>query len=197
MSARKRLTAISERYTEEIHVLFGLLSAVVIGKLFPMANFPKIVLISVAASLLPDIDHFFAIFIYDKHSRYSQFLAKLLKKRKISYFAKITKENHKLSTGIYSHNFLTLALTSLLTYRFIAVYADPYWSAFLFSWSMHYVWDILEDFIYFSKPNPNWFLKFNKIREGIEGKMAHLEEQFEIFERQLEEKIEKHKLKKD
>lgn len=144
-----------------IHLLFGFLSTVIIYFLEPTVNLYNVSLLIVIFSFLPDIDHLLFIFIYGRRSDYACKIKTFLKKKEFRKAINFCATNHKNNTKIYSHNFISLALTLFLFYYFFII-GHIYLSAIFLSWSMHYNFDLLEDLLFFSKVNPNWWLKFGR-----------------------------------
>ena len=155
---------ISENWHMTIHFGFGLFASITVYLLFPTSNFITILLIGLAMSLIPDIDHLFYFYIYARDTRYSKKVRKLFKKRGVSKTIDYTKKHHKKNTGVYSHSipFCLMLLGIAVYYMFYN--PNPILAILFFSWSLHYVYDIFEDALFFGELNPNWFLNFNKKR---------------------------------
>ena len=162
MYYRNKLQGYSERNHGWLHLFFGLVIGLV-AMIFGRYNFHLLIL-SLVGAFLPDIDHLFYIFIYGRSSEYSQ---EIRRKLKINIFEAVgyIKKNHKNNTKILSHNVISL----------FAVMVVAVWSytvgrleiATLFaSWSMHYVFDMLEDVLFFGKLNGNWLFRYGAKRES-------------------------------
>jgi hypothetical protein len=160
---RKKLMFCSEKHHMLIHLLFGIFSVAIIYFLDPSVNLYKASFLAALFTFLPDIDHLFFIFIYGRHSNYASKIRAFLGSKEIKKVIDFCKTNHKNNTQIYSHNFVSLFLTLLLFYYFLTI-GKIYWSTVFLSWSMHYIFDLLEDLLFFSKVNPNWWLKFGEKR---------------------------------
>ncbi len=153
----------SEKHHMLIHLLFGIFSLAIIYFLDPNVDLYKAGFLAVLFSFLPDIDHLFFIFIYGHRTDYASKIRAFLGKKEFKKVINFCKTNHKDNTQIYSHNFVSLFLTLLFFYYFFAN-RQVYWSVVFLSWSMHYIFDLLEDLLFFSKVNPNWWLKFGEKR---------------------------------
>lgn len=153
----------SEGHHMFIHLLFGFFSLLLIFLLDPSVNLYKAGSLAIIFSFLPDLDHIFFVFIYHRHSDYSCEIRAFLNKKEFRNVVDFCKLNHKNNTQIYSHNFLSSSLTLILFYYFL-MNGHIYLSTAFLAWSMHYIFDILEDLLFFSKLNPNWWLKFGSRR---------------------------------
>jgi len=141
-----------------IHILLGVLCGVIIGRVFNITNLWVLILIGIFGNLIPDIDHVIYFFTYGKKSEYSEIIGELLSKRQISEIRKYIKRNHKYLTGLYSHTLISPIVTSLLSYYFFTR-GEVYLLTLTLSISAHFIYDILEDFLFFGKLNKNWYLR--------------------------------------
>lgn len=163
MNKREKLIKLCETYTEIVHILFGVITGIIVYFLFPDSELDFIMLVSVLGAILPDIDHIFSIFIYNRKTDYSKTVRRFLNDKQFRKWAHFTKVNHKNNTGIYSHNIFAMLFVFIIALLFMFRYESASWSAFFLAWFSHYLWDILEDLIFFSKLNSNWTLKFNEL----------------------------------
>src|SRR3989344_1364986 len=147
----------SANYHMPIHVILGIFAAYFTSAHYP--DYPKntLILYGITGNLLPDIDHIFYIFLYAKHSDYSKKVKNYLKTNQFNKLFKFLKNNHKHNTGIYSHNFISLAISVTLFWNFGFIRNDPASSVFFLSWSIHYLYDLSEDILFFKRLNPNWY----------------------------------------
>jgi hypothetical protein len=152
----------SENYHMLIHALLGVAAAYFILSVFPEAPKTTLVIYGVLGGLLPDIDHFIYYFFYGKNSQYAQIAKYFILKKQLRNWAKFVKTNHKQNTGLYSHNFISLLLSVSLFVYFGLRKDHPGFAVFALSWSIHYLFDIFEDLLFFRRLNPNWYLKFNR-----------------------------------
>ena len=155
---RAFLKAKSELLHMTIHILLGILSGIVVGKVFNLANLWLLILIGIFGNLIPDIDHIIYFFTYGKNTEYSEIIRELLSKRQISEIRKYIKRNHKYLTGLYSHTLISPIITSLLSYYFFTK-GDIYLLTLTLSISTHFIYDIFEDLLFFGKLNKNWYLR--------------------------------------
>lgn len=157
----------SENYHMQIHALSGVAVAYLTLMVFPDADRYKLVVYGVVGSLLPDVDHFFYYFFYGKQSQYAQIAKHLLVNRQIRDWMKFVKFNHKKNTGLYSHNFISLLVSLWLFWSFGLTKDHPLLMVFFLSWATHYLFDIMEDILFFRKLNSNWYLKFNRTKAEL------------------------------
>jgi hypothetical protein len=150
-----------------IHALSGVTVAYFILSMFPYADRLELVIYGILGSLLPDVDHFIYYFFYGKNSQYAQIAKYFLLKKQLKNWIKFVKANHKFNTGIYSHNFLSLFLSLWLSWYFGLQRIHPVFAVFALSWSVHYLFDIFEDLLFFKRLNPNWYLKFNSVNPNL------------------------------
>jgi membrane-bound metal-dependent hydrolase YbcI (DUF457 family) len=161
-STRKKLMDVSEKHHECGHILFGLIAAGITKTIYTQVPIIKLLPLAILMSLLPDIDHILYFFWYGKSAEYSKKIKKILKKKGLRAAIEMCKKEHKKQTGIYSHNLLLAILLGLISFIKLTGQKNPYTSVLLLSWAFHYVYDVLEDLLFFGKLNPNWFLKFNE-----------------------------------
>ena len=122
-------------------------------------NWATCLIAAIIMSYLPDIDHLFYMFMYRRNSEYGKNARRLLLSRRLSDFIEYVRMNHKYNTGIISHNVLSPIIFFALTY--VSLFqGNMVWVAVYLSGTMHFVYDILEDLLYFGKLNGNWFLRF-------------------------------------
>ena len=151
----------SEEYHGEIHLLLGVVTALVVN-LWSGGNLLVLLMVSVAAAFFPDIDHLFYLFTYGRNSNYSIEARKVLFSGGFLKYIEYAKKNHKNNTGIISHNILSFIFVILLIFL---VNSNPVWTAFFVSITFHFFFDMFEDLLFFGKLNGNWWLKFNRPRE--------------------------------
>ncbi len=155
----------SEAYHIQIHLLIGILCGFFIHEIYPESSLLRLLLLGLLASLLPDMDHLFYIFWYGRRSEYAKEIKKFLKATEVRNALRFMKFNHKMNTGLYSHNLVAVFVAFLLFWYLGEKHDSASLSVFFISWALHYVYDIFEDIIFFKKPNSNWFLKFNRFQQ--------------------------------
>jgi hypothetical protein len=136
------------------HILLGMVFSWILRELWKEFNW-KWILLAAIASLSPDIEHFYYFFGYGKKESYTQELVRLVRERKWRMLAYTISHGHKNNTQLIYHNiytvlvFLGLSLTSFL-YDFkigIIIFG---------SISIHYIFDIFDDYMILGYLNPNW-----------------------------------------
>lgn len=157
---RSKLVYLMERYHEYFHLGFGIFAFGVTICIFPGYSPLSLLIVAAITSYLPDIDHLFFMFIYGRRTSYSQSVRSLLKAKKYHEALEFCRQNHKHNHFILSHNLLTPIISLFLFFYFVMSH-HPILSVFFMSWTMHYVFDIVEDFLALGKLNPNWYLKFS------------------------------------
>jgi len=159
---RSKIVDINIKYHMAVHVLLAILTALFIKEIFPFANFIKILAVSIFGSLIPDTDHLIYFYTYGKRTTYAQQAVAFIKKFDIRGFMNFVKNNHKLNHGLLSHNIGSFFLASLFFFVF-TLDPDRFTAAtFAMSVMLHFLYDIVEDFIFFGKLNPNWLFKFHR-----------------------------------
>jgi len=152
----EKLKKASERYHHWIHFVFGSVVWIVSWK---WGNHAMSFIVVLIGTYLPDADHLFFIFGYGRKTEYSERIRKCLKDGGVCGFIDYSKKNHKNCTWVISHNLLSLFISSGLTWAFIV--SGHFLLGVLFaSWSLHYIYDIVEDLLSLGRLNPNWFLRF-------------------------------------
>jgi len=158
---RKSLIKLSEKFHMSIHILWGVIIALTIKKFLADISLFLLLTVGVLGSLLPDFDHVLYIFIYGRKSEYSRFIRQFISQKQLKKTFWFCKNNHKLNTGLYSHNILTMIVILMLSINSI-ISKNYLLATFFLAWSIHYLYDIFEDLLFFGKINKNWFLKFDK-----------------------------------
>jgi len=162
MTLRDNLKKFSEKYHGEIHLSLGLVTAAIVWCLTG-ANPLPLLLLSVVGAFLPDIDHIFFLFLYGRNTQYATEARGILFSKGVVDYIKYCKINHKNNTKIVSHNVILPLLLIGLAIYFGSLH-KPIWVAFFISNALHFVFDMLEDLLYFGKLNGNWWLKFGQNR---------------------------------
>lgn len=145
----------------QIHVLLGILCGLLVHMQFHEASLSRLVIVGVLGGLLPDIDHFFFLFWYGSSTPYAKTIKNHLRTRQIRNVINFVRINHKLNTSIYSHNIVSVILTVCVFWYLGVRHENAGVMTFFLSWCIHYVFDMVEDMLFFKRFNPNWFLKFN------------------------------------
>lgn len=165
---RNRLVEKSQTYHILIHVLLGFICALVISKEFDGENLYLLLLCGLLGNTLPDLDHVIYYLTYGKDSEYSQIIKLFIKERDFKEVKDFLRENHKYLTGLYSHTILSPIITGFLTYLFITN-SKIYFATLFLSITIHFLYDILEDLLFFKRLNPNWFMHFNRKNKNSQG----------------------------
>ena len=160
---RSNVIKISNKYHGYIHGLFGMFAFYINDIVANSRNLETLV-VALAFSYLPDADHLLQNFVYKRNTNYAKAYRAAWHSGRLRGLIKHVLEKHKDNTGTYSHNILIPLVLSLF-YIFLDKIQNPVLGVLLLSWALHYVYDILEDLVYFKKLNPNWFLKYNSQRK--------------------------------
>jgi hypothetical protein len=122
----------------------------------------KILSVSLLGSLAPDVDHFVYFYTYGKRTSYAQTALTFLRKFDFKGFINFAKYNHKYNHGLLSHNIGSFFLSALFFFIF-ALDTDRFTATtFVMSVMFHFLYDIVEDLIFFGRLNPNWLFKFKR-----------------------------------
>jgi len=165
---RNKIVEKSQAYHVIIHILFGVLCALVVSKHFENENLFLLILSGFLGNTLPDVDHIIYYFTYGRDSEYSQIIKLFIKERHFREIKNFLRDNHKFLTGLYSHTLLSPILSTFLTYFFFNR-NHIYIATFFLSVTVHFFYDIFEDLLFFKKLNPNWYFKFNRKNKNNEG----------------------------
>lgn len=157
MMTRDTIKKISEKYHGLIHISVGVFVWVVYG-----ANWNFLIPFLVGA-YLPDADHLLYIYGYGRNRPYAVKLKKALKEGGVSGVLSFIKKNHKDNTEIWSHNLLVVMMSLVFSFVFL-FWGSIFWSGFFMCVFGHFIFDICEDWLFFDKLNPNWYLKFGETR---------------------------------
>lgn len=172
---RSKLVEKSQAYHILIHVLFGILCALVVSREFDNENLFLLLLAGFIGNTIPDIDHILYYFTYGRDSEYSQIIKLFIKERHFREIRNFLRDNHKFLTGLYSHTLLSPIISAFLTFYFFKK-NHIYISTFFLSVTVHFIYDILEDILFFKKLNPNWYFKLNKKNKNNEGILEYYQE---------------------
>lgn len=139
---------------EFYHVLLGLIWAWYLREQWNTYN-GRWILLSVAGSLLPDIEHFLYFFTYGRKDTYTREIFSLLRDKSWRKLAAFIESGHKSNTNLVYHNYyfmgilLALALaSSFLTWRAGVILFG--------AMIIHYLFDIIDDIITLGYINSNW-----------------------------------------
>jgi hypothetical protein len=156
---RKNLVGLMERYHEHFHLGFALLSLLIVVMFFPSLSLLSATFVAIIGGFVPDSDHLFFIFIYGRHTQYARGVRHSLSiglDKAIEY----VRQNHKKNNFILSHNLLTVFVSfAFFVYSLSHDYALA--SVFWLSFTNHFIFDIIEDFLALGRLNSNWFLRFS------------------------------------
>lgn len=113
-------------------------------------------LIAMFASLLPDMEHAYYLFISkQKNSQYSSVMKKLFYERRFIELCQYAEKQHKKQVFLRFHHLGVVILFTILTiwsfqkeHQFLSLLYGSVLS--------HYLFDIIDDIFYLRKLNPNW-----------------------------------------
>jgi len=165
---RNKLVEKSQTYHILIHILLGLICALIISREFQGENLFLLLICGFLGNTLPDLDHVIYYLTYGKDSEYSQIIKLFIKERDFKEVKDFLRENHKYLTGLYSHTILSPLLSILLMFLFLNK-NNIYISTFFLSVTTHFIYDIVEDLLFFKKLNPNWFMHLNRKNNNNKG----------------------------
>ena len=152
------------------HMLIGFLFAWFLREIWE--SLPRgYIFLSVAASVLPDLDHFIFAFTYGRHEWYAKEVRRLLKEGQIRTLTLFFKNNHKYNSGLATHNVYFIGGFFLLA--FMSFQFDSKTGVVIFgAMVLHLLFDIVDDMLMLGYINDNWkHLKRKKPDEG-EFKLA-------------------------
>ena len=139
---------------ELYHVLIGLVWAWVLREIWHEFN-PRWIMLSVFASLLPDLDHIIYFLGNGRADEYSVQIKNFLKNKQWRILISSLEIGHKYNTNLRYHNYYTMIGLILLTA-----------GSFLYDWNtgvilfgamfLHYAFDIWDDILTLGYVNPNW-----------------------------------------
>ncbi len=162
MISKETLSRVSHRFHPLIHVVLGIVCGLAVSYFSRHPSFLLLPFLGIAGSVIPDIDHLFYMYIYGRKTEYSKLLRTHIKNRELRELAKFAAANHKLNTGVYSHNLISVLITAVF-FSYFAFGQDNYnAAAFALGMLSHYIYDIFEDWLLLGRINPNWFLLFKR-----------------------------------
>lgn len=107
------------------------------------------------ASLLPDLEHIYFLLVKKPTSRYTKEIMHLIQQGKMVELFRFVEKKHKYETFLPFHHIIT-PLVALIGCG-IAIHIDRFGTAvFWGAFTLHYVFDIVEDVVLLGKLNPNW-----------------------------------------
>jgi len=118
-----------EKYHEYFHLLFGLVSALIVLIIFPDVDIIALLFWAIVASFLPDSDHLLAIYVYARSTSYATAIRAHLGRLDIIAAIDHIRRHHKSNHFILSHNLLTPAISFFLFGHFLKQ-ASPQLSVF-------------------------------------------------------------------
>ncbi len=161
-NVRLRAKKITETYHMFIHLLLGVIVALVAHRYFPEVATSRLILAGFLGSFLPDIDHIAFMYLYGKNSSYAKMSKHVLSHDGFRAWWTFCTLNHKKNTQLFSHNILFALSAILISLWFLIAKDSISMFVFMFAWFMHYIFDIFEDYLFFGKLNSNWTLKFKE-----------------------------------
>ena len=156
---RTKYIALSEKYHGQMHLFFGILAWALSVALFEQADLGLLIAALVGA-YLPDIDHLLFMFWYGKDTDYSKGVKKTLFDKGFFECIDHVKKHHKGNTAIKSHNLIVVSLCVFLAWWGWRI-QSPLLATLFLSCSGHFIYDILEDLLFFGRLNKNWWLDFS------------------------------------
>ena len=155
---RLRLIKFSEDFHTLIHLTWGVWAFLVVDFCVNwQLNFITGISVALVASIVPDIDHFLFILGYGKGTEYARKARTAYRNHGVQGFAEYCKKNHKNNVGLWSHNYwVGVLLLPILTWA--SMKDHSLMTVFVLAWIFHYIFDMLEDMLFFGKINPNWKL---------------------------------------
>jgi hypothetical protein len=111
--------------------------------------------VALIASILPDLEHIYFLLVKKPTSGYTKEIMGLMKQGRIVELFRFVEKKHKYETFLPFHHIIT-PLIALIGCA-IAIHIDRFGTAvFCGAFTLHYVFDIVEDVILLRKLNPNW-----------------------------------------
>lgn len=139
---------------EFYHILLGLVWSWFLRETWNEFNIGWI-LLAVFGSLLPDIDHFYYFFTYGKQASYTRDIINFIKTHQWRNLVIYIENGHKYNTSLSSHNYYMVLI--MLGLSMLSFFIDWKFGVILFgSIVIHYIFDVVDDFIQLGVVNPNW-----------------------------------------
>lgn len=136
------------------HFLLGLVWAWFLRERWNEFN-TRYITFSLLGSILPDFDHLLYFFHYGKKETYAQSVIGYIKNRQWRHLTLTLKNGHKYNTHLSYHNIYTVAFFLVLSIACSSL--ELRIGIVLFgSMILHYLFDILDDFLVLGYVNPNW-----------------------------------------
>lgn len=140
---------------EWIHILLGMLWLVVLSSMTSFTVSSYHILLAIAGTLAPDLEHIIYLFIRKRNSLYTKTVITYLRKKQIVQLIRFFEKNHKHETYLPFHHIFTPVIflfISIIAYQF-----DNFGAlVFMGAGVIHYLFDILDDLIFLRRLNPNW-----------------------------------------
>ena len=156
----KRYKKYTHRYHHLFHAFFGITIGLGYAYFFAPSYWFVYSLVGAAASILPDLEHFFYFFWFGRNDSYAQDVKKHLMRKEFCLAVKYCANNHKTLNGLPLHNIFTPVVLLLFA---IPAHQNhlPVLAVICLSLASHYLYDIFEDLVLLGRVNSNWFFKFN------------------------------------
>lgn len=136
------------------HFLLGTGWYLIIDAIMPDVK-PVHLLLALFASVFPDIEHLYYWFLKKPHTTYAAQIIKLIRTRKIVELVQFVAHKHKFETFLPFHHIVTPIVGTIFCIS--ALRTDRTTTAvFMGAFILHYVFDIVEDFVLLRRLNPNW-----------------------------------------
>jgi hypothetical protein len=155
---RRLVVQYCQSYHGLIHFLFGLLAIVLVPpQVIKDTSFVVLVAVAVVGAFFPDLDHLLFYFTYGRHTHYATKARTLLLRGQWQQYLDFVLTNHKSNHFILSHNLAT----PVICYGISTISTSPLWQVFFLSCTLHFYFDIAEDFLALGRLNPNWYFRFS------------------------------------
>lgn len=136
------------------HILLGLIWAWFLRELWGQFSW-RWVSLSVAGSLLPDVDHLIYHASHGREDSYTRQVVAHIKDRRWRELTLFLKNGHKHNTNLMYHNIYTTAF--LLIMSGVSTIFDWEAGVILFgAMAIHFLFDIADDILVLGYVNPNW-----------------------------------------
>lgn len=139
---------------EFYHALLGVAWAWVLREVWGEFS-TKWLLLSIFASLLPDVEHLFYFLTYGSRDRYTKEIKNFLKTHQWRTLTIYIEHGHKQNTELSYHNIYVILFLFILAF-ICFVFDWNTWVVVFGAMITHYIFDILDDIVTLGYINPNW-----------------------------------------
>ena len=139
---------------EFYHALLGVVWVFILREIWGEFQM-KWIYLSIFFSLLPDMEHMLYFFSYGKADPYTRQIKQYMKNGHWRMVTVYIENGHKHQTDLSYHNFYVIAF--LLVATSLAFFFDKQsWTVVFGAMVIHYLFDVVDDFMMLGKLNPNW-----------------------------------------